>query len=95
MRMSSECRAPADASRQISHCAACTTVMTANVAVYGPRDAPNSKAHGANMGPIWGRHDPGGPHVGPMNFAFMGGPLNQVVRTLSAMHHNILRLSYG
>ena len=21
------------------------------------------------MGPIWGREDPGGPHVGPMNFA--------------------------
>ena len=30
---------------------------------------PNGKAHGANMGPIWGRQDPGGPHVGPMNFA--------------------------
>ena len=29
---------------------------------------PDSKVHGANMGPIWGRHDPGGPHVGPMNF---------------------------
>ena len=30
---------------------------------------PDSKDHGANMGPIWGRQDPGGPHVGPMNFA--------------------------
>ena len=30
---------------------------------------PNSKVHGASMGPIWGRQDPGGPHVGPMNFA--------------------------
>ena len=29
---------------------------------------PDSKVHGANMGPIWGQHDPGGPHVGPMNF---------------------------
>ena len=28
-----------------------------------------SKVHGPNMGPIWGRQDPGGPHVGPMNFA--------------------------
>ena len=28
-----------------------------------------NKVHGANMGPIWGRQDPGGPHVGPMNFA--------------------------
>ena len=30
---------------------------------------PHSKVHGANIGPIWGRQDPGGPHVGPMNFA--------------------------
>ena len=30
---------------------------------------PDSKVHGANMGPIWGRQGPGGPHVGPMNFA--------------------------
>ena len=30
---------------------------------------PDSKVHGANMGPIWGRQDPGGPHVCPMNFA--------------------------
>ena len=30
---------------------------------------PDSKVHGANMGPIWGRQDPGGPHVGPTNFA--------------------------
>ena len=28
----------------------------------------DNKVHGANMGPIWGRQDPGGPHVGPMNF---------------------------
>ena len=31
-------------------------------------NSPDSKVHGANMGPIWGRQDPGGPHVGPMNF---------------------------
>ena len=30
---------------------------------------PDSKIHGANMGPTWGRQDPGGPHVRPMNFA--------------------------
>ena len=30
---------------------------------------PDSKVHGANMGPIWGRHDPGGPHFVPKNFA--------------------------
>ena len=33
-------------------------------------DIPDSNVHGANMGPIWGRQDPGGPHVGPMNFVF-------------------------
>ena len=31
--------------------------------------SPDNKVHGANMAPIWGRHDPGGPKVGPMNFA--------------------------
>ena len=30
---------------------------------------PDSKVHVTNMGPIWGRQDPGGPHVGPMNLA--------------------------
>ena len=29
---------------------------------------PDSKVHGAKMGPIRGRQDPGGPHVGPMKF---------------------------
>ena len=29
----------------------------------------DGKVHGADMGPIWGRQDPGGPHVGPMKFA--------------------------
>ena len=29
---------------------------------------PDRKVHGANMGPIWGRQDPGGPHVDPINF---------------------------
>ena len=30
---------------------------------------PDSKVHGANMGPTWVRQDPGGPHVGLMNLA--------------------------
>ena len=30
---------------------------------------PDSKVHGANMGPTWGRQDPVGPHVGPMDLA--------------------------
>ena len=33
---------------------------------------PDSKVYGANIGPTWGRQDPGGPHVGPMNFAIWG-----------------------
>ena len=39
------------------------------------RYGPDSKVRGANMGPIWGRQDPGGPHVVPMNFAIWGGIL--------------------
>ena len=30
---------------------------------------PDSKVHGAYMGPTWGRQVPGGPHVGHMNLA--------------------------
>ena len=37
--------------------------LTGNVNL-GP--VPDSKVHGAKMGPIWGRQDPGGPHVGLM-----------------------------
>ena len=40
-------------------------------------NSPDSKVHGANMGPIWGQQDPGGPHGGFMNFTiwvpFPGG----------------------
>ena len=37
---------------------------------------PDSKVHGANMGSIWGRQAPGGPHVGPMNFIIWVGLQN-------------------
>ena len=40
---------------------------------------PDSKVHGANMGPIWGWHDPGGPHVVPMNFAICVMPKSQLI----------------
>ena len=30
---------------------------------------PDSKVHGANMGPIWVLLDPDGPHIGPLNLA--------------------------
>ena len=35
--------------------------------LYPDRVTPDSKVHGASMGQIWGRQDPGGSHVGPMN----------------------------
>ena len=34
---------------------------------------PDSKVHGTNMGPICGRQDPDGPHVGTMNLAIWEG----------------------
>ena len=37
---------------------------------------PDSKIHGANMGPIWGRQDPGWPNVGPANLAIWDDQLN-------------------
>ena len=33
------------------------------------KNIPDTKINEAKMGPIWGRQDPDGPHVGPMNFA--------------------------
>ena len=33
----------------------------------------DSKVHVANMGPSWGRQDPCGPHVGPINFLIWEG----------------------
>ena len=57
--------------------------MHLNIVTYA---SPDSKVHGANMGPIWGRQDPGGPHVGPMNFAIWD----------PSMRHQSLRdLKYG
>ena len=38
-------------------------------------DSLDIKAHGVNMGPTWGRQDPGGPHVGHRNLAIWEGPL--------------------
>ena len=40
---------------------------------------PDSKIHGAYMGPTWGRQDPGGPHVGPRNL---------IIRVIAWCHHH-------
>ena len=40
----------------------------------------DSKVYGANMGPIWGRQDPRGPHVGPMNSAIWDNAMLATLR---------------
>ena len=51
---------------------------------------PKSKVHGANMGPIWGWQDTGGPHVGPINFAIWviqkQGHLTQITTQWTSFH---------
>ena len=49
---------------------------------------PDSKVQGANMGAIWGRQDPGGPHVGPMSFAIW------VVKSLAKYYIFIMLLAW-
>ena len=34
--------------------------------LHAVANRPDSKVHGAYMGPTWGRQDPGGPHVVPI-----------------------------
>ena len=46
---------------------------TSLLALYAGNHCPDCKVHGANVGPIWGRHDPGGPYGGPMNFVIWVG----------------------
>ena len=36
---------------------------------------PDRKVHGANMGPTWGRQDPGGPQVGHMKIVIWDAKL--------------------
>ena len=52
----------------LQHLSVCLKIIE-NASVVKQTHYPDSKVHGANMGPIWGRQDPDGPHVGPMNFA--------------------------
>ena len=44
-------------------------ILTKLIHVVSIVTVPDNKVNGANMGPIWGRQDPGGHHVGPMDFA--------------------------
>ena len=56
--------------------------------VYNQTD---SKVHGASMGPIWGRQGPGGPHIGPMNFAIWAD-YESVSLSISWKRHNHLNM---
>ena len=56
---------------------------------------PDSKVRGANMGPIWGRQDPGGPHIGPMNFAIWVGPSSDKELTNVTPHLTLVQQSYN
>ena len=42
-------------------------------------NVPDSKVHGANMGPTWVLSAPNGPHVGPMNLVIRGCSLVSVL----------------
>ena len=49
-------------------------------------DIPDSKVHGANMGPTWFLSAPDGPYVGPMNLAIrVGWPFNSSYLILHKM----------
>ena len=50
---------------------------------------PDSKVHGANMGPIWGRQNLGGPHVSPMNLAIW----EATPPTMALRHYYLLTIS--
>ena len=58
--------------------------------------SPDNKVHGANMVPIWGRQDPGGPHVGPMNFAIwvLVTRLAAYIRAASALLYRQVSLNW-
>ena len=48
------------------------------VGCHFPQIPPDSKVHGANMGPTWVLSAPGGSHVGPINLA-VGAYFNGVL----------------
>ena len=54
----------------------------------------HSKVHGANMGPTWGRQDPGGPHVGHTNLAILGGLLCTELPIAKNYHSHFDKMEY-
>ena len=58
---------------------------------YPNNPPPDSKVHEAYIGPHWGRQDPGGPHVGPMNLAIRAGVVQQ---TLDISQYNLAHIAH-
>ena len=63
--LSSHCCCPSSNHMYLVNCFLLNSLLCSMVCIKVSHD---SNVHGANMGPIWGRQEPGGPHVGPMNF---------------------------
>ena len=47
-------------------------IVVSSDQINSPYGDPDSKVHGANMGPTWVLSAPDWPHIGPMNHAFRG-----------------------
>ena len=48
-------------------------------------NVPDSKVHGANVGPTWVLSAPDGPHVGPMNLAIRGDLFSDRIYVIDAI----------
>ena len=68
------------------YCFPCTISFSQSIATH-LKISPDSKVHGANMGPTWVLSAPGGPHVGFMNLAIWEG---LVYSPDIQMHDNVL-----
>ena len=56
-------------------------------------NSPDRKVHGAIVGPIWDRQDPGGSHGGPMNFTiWVPFPWGKFDNNLVENHFNAIPL---
>ena len=53
-------------------------ISAALLAISSWHIIPDSKVYGANMGPTLRQQDPGGPHVGPMIFCYLGYSMENV-----------------
>ena len=55
---------------------------------------PDSKVHEANMGPTWGRQDPGGPHVGHIwLWTFLSGQSSKLTHWGRVTHVCVAKLT--